>query len=90
MSSQLVKQPTARPTAKWMAGVGTGGGALAVVWLAGVLGLELTPEQAGGLVLAAGAAAAWLKKNRATIADVLDRRGSGAHYDRDGDGLADG
>lgn len=84
-----VDQPSAAPTQKWVAGVGTGGGALVLVWIAGLLGVDLTPETAGALVLAAGAVAAWLRRNRAVVLDVIDRDGNGAHHDLDGDGLAD-
>jgi hypothetical protein len=85
MTSNLVDQPTPRPTRKWIAGTSTGGATLLVVWAAGQFGVELTPEVAGALVLAAGAAAAWLKRNAPAIADRLDDD-AGAHYDRDGDG----
>lgn len=85
-----VDQPTAAPTRKWIAGVSTGGGALVLVWLAGLLGVDMPPEVAGSLVLGAGAAAAWLKRNRAQLTDVLDRRDGGGHHDLNGDGIADG
>jgi len=84
-----VDQPTAAPTQKWVAGVGTGAGALILVWVAGLAGVDLTPETAGALVLAAGGAAAWLRRNRAVVLDVIDRDGDGDHIDADGDGIAD-
>jgi len=84
-----VDQPTLAPTQKWVAGVGTGSSVLALVWIAGLLGVDLTPETAGALVLLAGGAAAWLRRNRAVVLDALDRDGNGAHHDVDGDGLAD-
>lgn len=86
----LADQPSAKPTPKLIAGVSVGTLTIGVVWAAGRLGWDLTPEAAGGLVLAAGSAAAWLKRNRAAVLDVLDRRGGGAHHDLDGDGVADG
>lgn len=90
--TDAVDQPTKAPTPKWVAGVSTGGATIVVLWLARQAGLELPPEVGEGIVLAAGGLAAWVKRNRATILDVLDRDGDGtggAHHDGDGDGLPD-
>lgn len=83
-----VDQPTPMPTPKWVAGVSTGSATLVLVWAAGLFGIGLSPEVAGALVLAAGAAAAWLKRNKPLVVQVLDQA-RGRHLDRDGDGLAD-
>lgn len=80
-----VDQPSAAPTRKWVAGTSTGGGTLVLVWAAGQLGVDMPPEVAGALVLAAGAAAAWLRRNKA----VLVRETGGRHTDADGDGFPD-
>lgn len=84
-----VDQPTPRPTPKWIAGVSTGGATILVLELARTFGLDLPPAAGEALVVAAGGFAAWLKRNRGTILDVLDRSGGG-HHDLDGDGIADG
>lgn len=61
--SELVNQPSAAPTPKWVAGVGTAQVVVLVVWAAGQLGIDLTPEVAGELVVVAGGAVAYLKRN---------------------------
>lgn len=83
-----VDQPSAAPTSKWVAGVGAGSGTILVLWVASLLGLELTPEVASALTLVAAGVAGYFKRNRATVLEVLDR-GRGLHLDRDGDGRAD-
>jgi tetrahydromethanopterin S-methyltransferase subunit D len=84
----LVDQPTKAPTRKLVAAGTTGVGVILVVWVAGLLGVDLTPEVAGSLVLAAGLAAGYVKRNAPAIVDRLDRT-PGQHLDRDGDGVAD-
>lgn len=84
----LADQPTAKPTEKWKAGVGTGGGVLVLLWAARGLGLDVPAEVGEALILGLGGLAAWLKRNRQPILDAVDRvRDAGAHHDLDGDGL---
>lgn len=71
----LVSQPSAAPTAKWVAGTATGGVGLVLVWLLGQLGIEMPPEVAAVLVLFVAQAAAYWKKNRA--ADEPGRHAAG-------------
>lgn len=51
------------PTPKVAAGGTTGAAVLVLLWIAGLLGLELPPEVAGAIVLLATAGAAWLKSD---------------------------
>lgn len=54
------------PTPKVAAGSTTGAAVLVLLWLAGLMGLDLPPEVAGALVLLATAGAAWLKSDRSS------------------------
>lgn len=88
MADQLANQPTKMPTKKWLAGGSAGGGTLVLLWVGRSLGVDIPPEVGEALVLGAGLAAAWLKRNAPALADRLDG-GRGKHFDNDGDGLAD-
>lgn len=88
MRTQLVDQPSSRPTPKLVAGTSTGAGVIVVLWIAQRFGLHLDPEAASAIVLAAASAAAWIKRNGPVIAAGVSRE-DGAHLDRDGDGRAD-
>lgn len=88
-TTTVVDQPSPLPTPKWIAGVSTGTGTILLLWVARRAGLDLPAEVGEALVVAAGAAAAWLKRNRTTVLGVLDRGRPGAHEDANGDGIAD-
>lgn len=50
-----------KPTEKVQAGGYAGAGGIVLLWAAGQLGIELSPEVAGALVLLLSGAGAWLK-----------------------------
>lgn len=83
-----VDQPSLAPTKKLIAGTSTGAAVIVVLWLAGRVGLHLDDQAAEAIVLAAAAAAAWLKRNAPAILEQYRPEG-GQHLDADGDGLAD-
>jgi hypothetical protein len=62
---ELVTQPSAAPTAKWVAGTATGGVGIVLVWVLSLLNVDLPPEVAAVIVLAVTQVAAYWKKNRA-------------------------
>lgn len=62
---ELVDQPSAAPSAKWVAGATTGAATVVLLWVAALVGLEMPEYVAGALVLLAAQAAAYLKRNRA-------------------------
>jgi hypothetical protein len=62
---QLVNQPSAAPTAKWVAGTATGGVGIVLIWLLSLLDVDLPPEVAAVIVLGVTQIAAYWKKNRA-------------------------
>lgn len=68
----LVTQPTAAPSAKLKAVGVTGLATAAVLWAAHAAGLELPEPVAEGIVLAAGWAAGYLKRDK-TVAGVIAR-----------------
>jgi hypothetical protein len=68
----LTDQPTPMPTPKLLAGVSTGTLTIGVLWLARQYGLDLPPEVGEALVVLAGGAAAWIKRNRGHLLDCLD------------------
>ncbi len=69
---QLVDQPSKAPTRKWIAGGATGQAAVVLVWIAAEVGVDLPPAVAAEIVLIAGLAAAWLKRNAPALVDCLD------------------
>lgn len=52
---------TLKPTEKVQAGAYAGAGTIVLIWVAGLLGLDMPPEIAGALVLLISGAGAWIK-----------------------------
>jgi hypothetical protein len=67
----LADQPSPWPTPKLVAGVSTGTLTIGVLWLARHYGLDLPPELGEAIVVAAGGAAAWIKRNRGHLLERL-------------------
>lgn len=54
---------TVKPTPKVQAGGYVGAAALALIWTLGQFGIDMPAEVAGGFVLLAFGAAAWIKRD---------------------------
>lgn len=77
--TSLTDQPSRRPTSKVVAGTSAGGAALVITSAARLIGVELEPEVAGGLVLAAAAVVAYLKRERRPLGSTPGTDGIPQH-----------